>query len=115
MTLRARLCLELEEIVDPASGVSIGAVLLQALEAIVRGGPFGRVMACFLTADRLSLVARTGLGDGIEQLIPQFAFPVSVRGGPIVALTQQRQAVYLPSDRSFSTLEMRWGQQMGIP
>ena len=115
LTLRARLRLELEDIVDPASGVSIGAVLLQALEAIVRGGPFDRVVACFLTADRLSLVARTGLGDGVEQLIPQFEFPVSVRGGPIVALTQQRQAVYLPSDRSFSTLEMRWAQQMGIP
>lgn len=115
LTLRARLRMELEDTVDPASGVSIGAVLLQGLEAIVRGGPFDRVMACFLTPDRLSLVARTGLGDGVEQLIPQFEFPVSMRGGPIVALTQQRQAVYLPSDRSFSTLEMRWVQQMGIP
>jgi HD-like signal output (HDOD) protein len=115
LTLRARLRLELEEIVDPVSGVSIGEVLLQALEAIVRGGQFDRVVACFLTADRLSLVARTGLGDGVEQLIPQFVFPVSVRGGPIVALTQQRQAVYLPTDRRFRTLEMRWAQQMNIP
>lgn len=115
MTLRARLRAELEEIVDPASGASIGAVLLQALEAIVRGGPYDRVLACFLTADRLSLVARTGLGDGVETLIPQFEFPVSVRGGPVVALTQQRQATYLPADRSLTTAELRWTQQMGIP
>lgn len=115
MTLRARLRTELEDIVDPASNTPIGAVLLQSLEAIIRGGPFDRVMACFLTADRQMLVARTGLGDGVESLIPQFEFPVSVRGGPIVALTQQRQAVYLPSDRSLSTLELRWAQQMQIP
>lgn len=115
MSLRARLRTELEEIVDPASGASIGSVLLQAQEAIVRGGPFERVLACFFSSDRQTLVARTGLGDGVEALLETFTFPVSIRGGPIVAITQQRQATYLPADRSFTTTELRWVQSMGIP
>jgi HD-like signal output (HDOD) protein len=115
MSLRAKLRVELEEIVDPSSDASIGSVLLQALEAIVRGGPFDRVLACFYTGDRMQLVARTGLGDGVEALIQQFDFPVSIRGGPVVALTQQRQATYLPADRSFTQVEARWTQQMQIP
>jgi HD-like signal output (HDOD) protein len=115
MSLRARLRAELEEIVDPASNASIGAVLLQAIEAIVRGGPFDRVLACFYTADRMQLGARTGLGEGVEQLMATFEFPVSVRGGPVVAITQQRQATYLPADRSFTQAELRWAQQMQIP
>ncbi len=115
MSLRARLRGELEDHVDPASGASIGAVLLQALEAIVRGGPYDRALACFLTSDRLQLVARTGLGEGVDALIARFQFPVSVRGGPVVALTQQRQDTYLPADRSLTLAELRWAQQLEIP
>jgi hypothetical protein len=115
MSLRARLRGELEDHVDPASGASIGAVLLQALEAIVRGGPYDRALACFLTSDRLQLVARTGLGEGVDALIARFQFPVSVRGGPVVALTQQRQDTYLPADRSLTHAELRWAQQLEIP
>lgn len=115
MSLRARLRAELEGMVDPSSGASIGTVLLQALEAILRGGPFDRVLACFLTSDRARLVARAGLGDNVDALIAQFDFPVSVHGGPVVMLTQQRQATYLPADRSVTTSEGRWMQQMQIP
>jgi HD-like signal output (HDOD) protein len=114
LTLRGRLRAELEEHVDPASGTSIGAVLLQALEAIMRGGPYDRVLACFLTTDRQQLVARTGLGDGVDTLIDQFQFPMSPRGGPVVALTQMRQASYLPVDRSFTHAELRWAQQLDV-
>jgi HD-like signal output (HDOD) protein len=115
MSLRARLRAELEEMVDPSSGASIGTVLLQALEAIMRGGPFDRVLACFLTSDRTRLIARTGLGDNVDALIAQFDFPVSVRGGPVVTLTQGRQTTYLPADRGFTPPEVRWVQQMQIP
>lgn len=115
ISLRARLRAELEESVHPSSGASIGSVLLQALEAIIRGGPYDRVLACFYAADRTQLAARTGLGEGAEALVAQFDFPVSMRGGPVVTLTQQRQATYLPADRSFTQTELRWAQQMGIP
>lgn len=106
---------ELEEMVDPASGAAIGAVLLQALEAIVRGGPFTRLLARFYSADRTTLVARTGLGEGAEALMARFAFPASMRGGAMVALTQQRQSVFLPADCGFSMAEHRWAQENGLP
>jgi hypothetical protein len=114
LTLRATLRRELEELADPASGAAIGDVLLHALEAILRGGPFDRVVVCFLTTDRLELVARTGLGTDVDALIPRFTFPLSVRGGPVVALTQQRQPVYLPTDRALAVAEQRWAAEFGI-
>jgi hypothetical protein len=112
--LRARLRTELAEVVDPTGGATIGAVLLQALEAIVRGGPFDRALACFYSADRQQLVARTGLGSDADALVAQFDFPVSVRGGPVVALTQARQAVYLPADRALTLAEARWARPLRL-
>ena len=114
LTLRTRLRQELESVVDPAAGATIGAVLLQALEAIVRGGPFDRALACFYSADRQQLVARTGLGADADALVARFDFPVSVRGGPVVALTQARQAVYLPVDRALTLAESRWAQSFRL-
>lgn len=111
---RSRLLRELSQSVDPASGVSIGTVFLQALEVLTRGAPFDRSIVCFLTADRLELVARTGVGDGVEALLPKFTFPVSARGGPVVALTQQRQPVYAPTDRALNLHELRWAKEMGV-
>jgi len=99
--------------VEPKSAATIGAFLLHAQEAVVRGGPFDRVVVCFFTADRLQLVARTGLGDGVDALLPRFAFPVSSRGGPLVALTQLRQPVYIPTDRVPLPQELRWAQGHG--
>jgi HD-like signal output (HDOD) protein len=114
IALRPTLRQELEEMVNPASGAAIGAVLLQALEVIMRGGPFAHVLACFYSTDRLQLAARTGLGEGADALIDQFNFPVSVRGGAVVALTQQRQPVYLPADRAMTTAEQRWAHGHGL-
>ncbi len=114
VTVRARLRHELDDVVDPASGATIGTVLLQAMEVITRGGPFDRVVTCFMTGDRMQLVARTGLGTDIDTLIARFSFPVSARGGPVVALTQQRQALYLPTDRTMHTMEQRWANEQGV-
>ncbi|WP_411280429.1 HDOD domain-containing protein [Gemmatimonas sp.] len=114
VTVRARLRNELDEGADPASGTTIGTVLLQAMEVIMRGGPFDRVVTCFMTGDRMQLVARTGLGTDIDALLARFSFPVSARGGPVVALTQQRQALYLPTDRTLHTMEQRWANEQGV-
>lgn len=69
----------------------------------------------FYSADRTTLVARTGLGEGAEALMARFAFPASMRGGAMVALTQQRQPVFLPADCGFSMAEHRWAQEYGLP
>jgi HD-like signal output (HDOD) protein len=113
-SLRAQLRQELEERVAPSSGAGVGEVVLLAIETVLRAGPFDRVIACFLSADRSQLTARTGLGPDVEALMAQFDFPVSVRGGPIVTLTQQRVPIYLPTDRTVTTVEARWMQGMGV-
>jgi hypothetical protein len=114
VTLRERLRGELVDAVDPASGATIGTMLTQSMEVILRGGPFDRVVTCFMTGDRTQLVARTGLGPDIEQVVAAFSFPVTQRGGPVVSLTMQRQPIYLPTDRNMLTMEQRWANQQGV-
>ncbi|MBL0173358.1 MAG: HDOD domain-containing protein [Gemmatimonadaceae bacterium] len=111
--LRRRLRQELESKVDPGSGAELGEVLLLALEAALRGGPFDRVIACVLNADRTRLSARSGLGTGVEALMTRFDFPMTAQGGPVVAMMQQRHATYVPVDRAPTSSETRWVQQVG--
>lgn len=110
--LRRRLRQELESKVDATSGAELGEVLLLALEAALRGGPFDRVIACVLSADRTRLTARSGLGTGVEALMTKFDFPMTLRGGPVAALLQQRQPLYVPVDRAPTAQESRWAHQM---
>ena len=112
--LRRRLRQEVEGKVDPSTGAELGGVLLLALEAALRGGPFDRVIACVQSADRSRLTARSGLGDGVEALMAKFDFPMNGRGVPVVSLLQQRQPCFLPVDRAPTPVETRWAQQMGI-
>jgi HD-like signal output (HDOD) protein len=112
--LRRRLRHEVEEKVDPASGAELGALLLLALEAVLRGGPFDRVIACVLSADRTRLVARSGLGDGVDALMSRFDLPMTARGGAVVAALQQRQPVYVPADRAMTVQDVRWAHSMGV-
>jgi hypothetical protein len=114
VTRRDRLRSELADAVDPASGATIGTMLTQAMEVMLRGGPFDRVLTCFMSGDRTQLVARTGLGPDIEAVLAAFSFPVTARGGPVVSLTMQRQPVYLPTDRNMQTTEQRWANQQGV-
>lgn len=114
LQLRDRLRVELESAADAASGTALGEVLLLALEGALRGGPFDRVIVCILDADKGRLVARSGLGDGIETLLPHFDFPMNIRGGPVVTATQQRAPLYLPSDRSMNAIEARWAGTMRV-
>ncbi|WP_411278612.1 HDOD domain-containing protein [Gemmatimonas sp.] len=114
LELRDRLRQELESAADASSGTALSDVLLLGLEAALRGGPFDRVIVCILDADRGRLVARSGLGDGIEALLPHFDFPMNVRGGPVVTATQQRAPLYLPNDRSMNAIEARWAGTLRV-
>ncbi len=112
--LRDRLRQELESAADASSGTALGAVLLLALEGALRGGPFDRVIVCLLDTDHGRLVARSGLGDGIDSLLPHFDFPMNIRGGPVVTATQQRTPLYLPNDRSMNASEARWAGALRV-
>ena len=114
LQLRDRLLQELESAADALSGTALGDVLLLALEGALRGGPFDRVIVCILEADRGRLVARSGLGDGIEALLPHFDFPMNIRGGPVVTATQQRAPIYLPNDRAMNAIEARWAGTLRV-
>ena len=111
--LREQLRQELESKVDPASGTDVGGLLLLALEGALRGAPFDRVVACVLSADRTRLVARSGLGVGVEALIGQFDFPMTPRGGPLPAVLLQREPLFLPLDRAMTVTELRWAGAIG--
>ena len=87
-------------------------MLLFALEAALRGGPFDRVIACVLTTDRTRLVARSGLGVDVEVIMNHFDFPMATRSNPVVAALQQRQALYVPSERAPTVQEARWSREM---
>ncbi|WP_396223233.1 HDOD domain-containing protein [Gemmatimonas sp.] len=113
-SVRSRLLRELQQSAAAHSGATIGTVLLQALEVLTRGGPFDRALVSFFTADRAQLVARTALGAGAESLLPRFVYSASARHEPLVALTHQRQAVYLPTDRALAATERRWAQSLGV-
>ncbi|WP_373068515.1 HDOD domain-containing protein [Gemmatimonas sp.] len=112
--LRDRLRQELESAADAQSGTALGEVLLLALEGALRGGPFDRVIVCILDTDRGRLVARSGLGEGIDALLPHFDFPMNIRGGPVVTATQQRAPIYLPNDRAMNATEARWAGTLRV-
>ncbi len=111
---RDRLRQELESAADASSGTALSDVLLLALEGALRGGPFDRVMVCILDTDRGRLVARSGLGDGIDVLLTHFDFPMNIRGGPVVTATQQRAPLYLPTDRPMNAIEARWAGTLRV-
>jgi hypothetical protein len=112
--LRTRLRDELEGKLDPSKPVDVGEVMLVALEALLRGGPFDRVVACVLSVDRSRLVPRSALGNGAEDLMPRLDMEMSPRGGPVPAVLQQRQPQYLPVDRALTAAETRWAQVHGV-
>jgi len=113
MLLREKLRQELENKADPSSDGTLSTVILLALEGALRGGPFDRVIACVLNADRTQLTARTALGVGAEELMTKFDFPMTIRGGPVASALLQRHPVYLPSDRAMTTQEVRWASAIG--
>jgi HD-like signal output (HDOD) protein len=106
--LRTRLRDELEGRLDPSKPIDVGEVLLVALETLLRGGPFDRVVACVLNADRSRLVPRSALGNDAEELMSRLDMEMSPRGGPVPAILQQRQLQYLPVDRAMTAAETRW-------
>ena len=112
--LRDKLIQELEGRIDPGVERELGSILLLALEALLRGGPFDRVVACVVNADRTRMRARSGLGTGVETLLPHFDLPLSPTGGPITAMLLQRSAVYVPTTRAMSASEQRWATSVGV-
>jgi hypothetical protein len=91
--VRARLVPELAAAAADPEGYDLPRVLLMALEAVLRGGPFDR--ACFLAADATvgAFRPRTGLGDGVGTLLDGAGLPFA--GGPTGAALVRGDEVVL--------------------
>ena len=87
----ARMTQEIKVVLESGEAQSLNDVLLMILEAIYRGAGFDRVLFCLTDQAHAHLHARTGLGEGIEKVIPEFNFPASAMGGPLgVALSSKK-------------------------
>jgi hypothetical protein len=92
--VRARLAPELAAAAGDADGYDLPRVLLMALEAVLRGGPFDR--ACFHAADPAGAFRpRTGLGDGAEALLADAGVPFAAGSGPTGAALLRGEEVLL--------------------
>ncbi|MCZ8204920.1 HDOD domain-containing protein [Gemmatimonas sp.] len=114
LSSRNRLLRDLQQSVAAQSGATIGTVVVQALEILVRSGPFDWGVVSFFSSDFSRLEARSGLGPGVEALLPRLVYPAGARHEPLVALTHHRQPLYLPADRALTPMERRWAQDLGV-
>ena len=90
--LRDRLAHELEEAAQAAGTYDMQRVLLLALEAALRGGPFDRAAFCPIDVASGSFRARFGLGDEADALCTRFALPFTGTGathGPALLRGQE--------------------------
>ena len=78
--LRERLARELEEAAHDVDTYDMQRVLLLALEAALRGGPFDRAAFCPIDVATGSFRARFGLGDESDALCTRFALPFTGAG-----------------------------------
>ncbi|MDF1505365.1 hypothetical protein PYV61_20610, partial [Roseisolibacter sp. H3M3-2] len=78
--LRERLARGLDEAARPEVGYDAHRLLLLALEAALRGGPFDRACFCALDVAAGTFRARFGLGDGVEALLARLALPAAGQG-----------------------------------
>jgi HD-like signal output (HDOD) protein len=90
--LRDRLAHELEEAAQEAATYDVQRVLLLALEAALRGGPFDRAAFCPIDVASGGFRARFGLGDEADALCTRFALPFTGTGathGPALLRGQE--------------------------
>ena len=93
--VRARLGAELAVAAGDVAGYDLTRMLLLALEAVLRGGPFDR--ACFHAADPVAreFRPRTGLGEGLDRLLASPGVPFDAEHGPAGPALRRGSEVHL--------------------
>jgi HD-like signal output (HDOD) protein len=81
--LRDRLARELEEAAQDGATYDVQRVLLLALEAALRGGPFDRACFCPIDVASASFRARFGLGEDADALTQRFVLPFAGPGATL--------------------------------
>lgn len=98
-TLLERLAEEVSATIESHPDFDLNAVLLMVLEAVLRGGPFDRVVFALVNPEQQQVTGRLGLGPGAEELIDKFRFPLTARGGPIAATMLRKQDLWVYGQR----------------
>ncbi len=97
--LLEKLVAEVEELAAAAEEPDLNHVILAVLEAILRGGRFDRVAFCLVNPEHSEIHGRIGLGEGVDELLEKFRFPLSLRGGPIAAALLRKIDLVADSER----------------
>lgn len=91
----ASLTREVELVLLSGEVFELQDIIMMILEAIYRGGNFDRVLFCMMEADKNYVRARMGLGEGVEELMVKFDFPISLLSGPIGPVMIARKDVFI--------------------
>jgi hypothetical protein len=105
--VRARLAPELAAAADDVVGYDLSRVVLLALEAVLRGGPFDRT--CFHAADAATNTfrPRTGLGDGVDLILGGPGVPFAAGAGPSGPALLRGDEVYLAHGTRLALAELQ--------
>jgi HD-like signal output (HDOD) protein len=109
--LRGRLVQEAENALNADRGYGLEAVVLILLEALLRGGPFDRVVFAIATGDRTRIEGRIALGAGADKLIPQLR--VSTLSAPVAVALARRRVELRPVGRGMTGDEVKWCSAVG--
>jgi HD-like signal output (HDOD) protein len=74
---------EVEAVLESGEDYPLNDLIIMFLEAIYRGVGCDRVLFCLLEQDRSHVQGRMGIGEGADELLPDFRFPVSLLSGPV--------------------------------
>jgi hypothetical protein len=73
------------------------------------------VLFGLVDAGRTRIQGRTGLGQGIDELVEKFQFPLSIRGGPVAVSLLRKNDLLVGNDRDGRYDETEFVQILGAP
>lgn len=86
---------EVDVVIESAEDYPLNDLIMMILEAVYRGLGCDRVLFCLLEQDRAYVRGRMGIGEGAEELLADFRFPVSLLSGPIGAALVGKRDIYV--------------------
>lgn len=109
--VRQRLLQDAESAMGPDRSYGLEAVILVLLEALLRGGPFDRVIFAITNSERTMVEGRLGLGDGVDAIIPRLR--VSTRSAPVSMALEWRRVAIRTVERALTGEEAKWCAVVG--
>jgi HD-like signal output (HDOD) protein len=99
ISLIQQLANELESSIASDQNVNMNQVILETLEAIFRGGPFDRVLICFVTPDRKVIRGRLGLGNEIDRVTNLVCMQLDDASEPLIKVLISEKDLFVPQGK----------------